>query len=106
MSQHSSSISRGRITNESKKRKVDAHREPLEGLRVRVELDHELLAVGADAEDEVTAEVVVRAHARRAVHGVLLDQLVCAQVGVGQVAAMWFATDEGRERRLRRSSER
>jgi len=72
----------------------NAHREPLDRLWVRVELDHELLAVGADAEDEVAADIVVRAHAGCAVHRVLLDELVCARVGAGLVAGMRFATDD------------
>ena len=85
-----------------KQKRIIAHREPLDRLRVRVELDHELLAIGADAEDEVAAEVVVRAHAGRTVHSVLPDALVCAHVGARLGAGMRFATDdEGWGLRLR-----
>ena len=71
---------------------------------MRVELDHELLALGADAEDEVAAQVVVRAHARRAGQCVAPHQRVCVCVWARRVRAMRFATDGegGRRRRLRR----
>ena len=73
---------------------------------MRVELDHELLAVGADAEDEVAAEVVGRADARRAVQRVPPHQRVCAHVRACRVGAMRFATDGKDERRRLRSGGR
>ena len=84
--------------------RASAHGEPRECLRVRVELDHELLAVGAEAEDEVAAEVVMRADAGRAIHRVLPHQLVRAQVRGGLVVARGFATVDEWHGRLRSRS--
>jgi len=89
--------------HESRSKTTNTHREPLEGLRVRV--DHELLAVGADAEDEVAAEVVVRTHARCAGQGVLPHQRVCARARACPARAKRFATDDEGRRRLASSSD-